>query len=165
VPGLDDIAIAGPDPGLGSVVGPHDRRSGYAVALMQDHAPPLPAGRHEATGFSSTLSVDEAFAHALVNLPPLDLGGTADALVRLQVVEIGGLFGGIAGFTTCPCASAEPTTDRCPNRKEASQDQNDHDPLSGRLFDRVTRRIRFPACSTSCPLPGREGRRDLRAPD
>jgi hypothetical protein len=28
----------------------------------------------------------------------LDPGDTADVLVRVQVVEIGGLFGGIAGF-------------------------------------------------------------------
>jgi hypothetical protein len=34
----------------------------------------------------------------LANLPPLNLTGTADVLVRVQVVEIGGLFGGIAGF-------------------------------------------------------------------
>jgi hypothetical protein len=67
--------------------------------VLRDSADrPCPRGANETTGFSSTLSVDEAFAHALVNLPPLDLGGTADALVRLQVVEIGGLFGGIAGF-------------------------------------------------------------------
>jgi hypothetical protein len=48
-------------------------------------------------GFSGNLSFDEA-AQALANLPPLDLGGTADALVRVQVVEIGGVLGGIAGF-------------------------------------------------------------------
>jgi hypothetical protein len=59
---------------------------------------PCPPGADEATGFSRNLSFDEAFAHALANLPPLDLTGTADVLVRVQVVEIGALFGGIAGF-------------------------------------------------------------------
>jgi hypothetical protein len=70
----------------------------YADALRGSPDRPCPPGADEATGFSSTLSFDEAFAHALANLPPLDLGGTADVLVRVQVVEIGGLFGGIAGF-------------------------------------------------------------------
>jgi hypothetical protein len=59
---------------------------------------PCPPGADEATGFSGNLSFDEAFGQALLNLPPLDLSGTADVLVRVQVVEIGGLFGGIAGF-------------------------------------------------------------------
>jgi hypothetical protein len=70
----------------------------YADALRGSPDRPCPPGADEATGFSSNLSFDEAFAQALANLPPLDLGGTADVLVRVQVVEIGGLFGGIAGF-------------------------------------------------------------------
>ena len=71
---------------------------GYAAVVRGSADRPCPPGADEATGFSSTLSFDEAFAQALANLPPLDLGGTADVLVRVQVVEIGGLFGGIAGF-------------------------------------------------------------------
>jgi len=70
----------------------------YADALRGSPDRPCPPGADEATGFSNSLSFDEAFAQALANLPPLDLGGTADVLVRVQVVEIGGLFGGIAGF-------------------------------------------------------------------
>ena len=59
---------------------------------------PCPPDADEATGFSSNLSFDEAFAQTLANLPPLNLTGTADVLVRVQVVEIGDSFGGIAGF-------------------------------------------------------------------
>ena len=51
----------------------------------------------EATGFSKNLSFDEAFASALESLPATTTK-TADAMDRVQVVEIGGLFGGIAGF-------------------------------------------------------------------
>ncbi len=51
----------------------------------------------EATGFSKNLSFDEAFADALASLPSTTTT-TADAMDRVQVVEIGGLFGGIAGF-------------------------------------------------------------------
>ena len=71
---------------------------GYADTVRGSPDRPCPPGADEATGFSSNLSFDEAFAQALANLPPLDLTGTADVLVRVQVVEIGGLFGGIAGF-------------------------------------------------------------------
>ena len=70
----------------------------YADVVRGSPDRPCPPGADEATGFSGNLSFDEAFAHALANLPPLDLTGTADVLVRVQVVEIGGLFGGIAGF-------------------------------------------------------------------
>jgi hypothetical protein len=70
----------------------------YAAALRGSPDYQCPPGADEATGFSANLSFDEAFADALANLPPIDLGGTADVLVRVQVVEIGGLFGGIAGF-------------------------------------------------------------------
>ena len=48
-------------------------------------------------GFSKNLSFDEAFASALESLPATTTK-TADAMDRVQVVEIGGLFGGIAGF-------------------------------------------------------------------
>ena len=70
----------------------------YADAVKGSSDRPCPPGADEATGFSRNLSFDEAFGHALANLPPLDLTGTADVLVRVQVVEIGALFGGIAGF-------------------------------------------------------------------
>lgn len=48
-----------------------------------------------ATGRSSTLSFDEAFADAVAQLPPSTV---ADGLTRVKVTEIGGLFGGIVGF-------------------------------------------------------------------
>ncbi len=70
----------------------------YADAVRGSPDRPCPPGADEATGFASTLSFDEAFAQALANLPPLDTAGTADVLARVQVVEIGGLFGGIVGF-------------------------------------------------------------------
>jgi hypothetical protein len=71
--------------------------SGYvqAVTGSADHA--CPEGADEAIGFSDKLSFDEAFAKALAGLPPVQSPG-ADALARVQVIEIGGLFGGIAGF-------------------------------------------------------------------
>ncbi|KLL09849.1 MULTISPECIES: hypothetical protein [Protofrankia] len=59
--------------------------------------PALPAEAEEAIGLSSKLSFDEAFANAVANLPPSD-AILADALARVQVLEIGGLFGGFAGF-------------------------------------------------------------------
>ena len=70
----------------------------YADAVRGSADRSCPPGADEATGFSRSLSFDEAFAHALANLPPLPPSGVADALVRVQVVEIGALFGGIAGF-------------------------------------------------------------------
>ncbi|WP_462188232.1 hypothetical protein, partial [Frankia sp. CcWB2] len=48
------------------------------------------AGAEEAIGLSPALSFDEAFAKALANLPSSDTT-TADALARVQVLEIGGL--------------------------------------------------------------------------
>jgi hypothetical protein len=51
----------------------------------------------EATGFSKKLSFDEAFANALASLPERTTTA-ADAMDRVKVVEIGGLFGGVAGF-------------------------------------------------------------------
>ena len=47
------------------------------------------------TGRSMALSFDEAFADALAQLPPSPV---ADGQTRVKVTEIGGLFGGIAGF-------------------------------------------------------------------
>lgn len=46
-------------------------------------------------GASSELSFDDAFADALAKLPPSPV---ADGLTRVEVVQIGGLFGGIVGF-------------------------------------------------------------------
>ena len=51
----------------------------------------------EATGFSKKLSFDEAFADAVAKLPPIE-PPVADALSQVHVLEIGGRFGGIAGF-------------------------------------------------------------------
>lgn len=48
-----------------------------------------------ATGRSVKLNFDEAFADAVAQLPS---SGVADGLTRVEVTEIGGLFGGIAGF-------------------------------------------------------------------
>ncbi len=69
----------------------------YIQAIKGDVDRPCPQGADEATGFSKNLSFDEAFAKALANLPPVN-SPVADALERIQVVEIGGLFGGFAGF-------------------------------------------------------------------
>jgi hypothetical protein len=54
-------------------------------------------GVDEATGFSASQSFDEAFARARANLPQLP-PGVPDALEEIKVLEIGALFGGIAGF-------------------------------------------------------------------
>jgi hypothetical protein len=43
------------------------------------------------------MSFDEAFADAIANLRP-SLPDHPDALSRVEVVDIGGLFGGLAGF-------------------------------------------------------------------
>lgn len=51
----------------------------------------------EATGFSKKLSFEEAFANARANLPPAQSPG-ADSLEQIQVLQIGALFGSIAGF-------------------------------------------------------------------
>lgn len=51
----------------------------------------------EAIGTSPNLSFDEAFRAALENLPDRD-PAHPDELTTVQVVETGGLFGGIAGF-------------------------------------------------------------------
>jgi hypothetical protein len=69
----------------------------YVEAMVGGADRTCPEGADEATGFSKNLSFDEAFARALAKLPPSEVTG-ADILARVQVVEIGGLFGGIAGF-------------------------------------------------------------------
>jgi hypothetical protein len=51
----------------------------------------------EVTGMSGRLSFDEAFADAIAQLRP-SFPDHPDALSRVEVAEIGGLFGGIAGF-------------------------------------------------------------------
>ncbi|MGH3940984.1 MAG: hypothetical protein ACRDTG_20565 [Pseudonocardiaceae bacterium] len=71
--------------------------AGYSQSIKGEGSRSCPPGADEATGFSKKLSFDEAFANAVANLPPIE-PPVADALSRVQVVEIGGLFGGIAGF-------------------------------------------------------------------
>lgn len=51
----------------------------------------------EATGMSRRLSFDEAFARALANLPR-SVPQPPATLTRVEVVEVGGLFGGFAAF-------------------------------------------------------------------
>jgi hypothetical protein len=62
---------------------------------------PCPSGAEQATGSSRTLSSDEAFACAVASLPPVD-PPFPDALTRIRVLEVGGLFGGSAGFHDLP---------------------------------------------------------------
>ena len=69
----------------------------FAAVVPEEPAGPSPSGTAEATGMSARLSFDEAFAAALANLPPLT-PPHPDALTRVQVVDTGGLFGGVAGF-------------------------------------------------------------------
>lgn len=69
----------------------------FTHAVTGDADRPRSPGEDEATGFSKKLSFDEAFANAVANLPPIE-PPVPDALSRVQVLEIGGLFGGIAGF-------------------------------------------------------------------
>ncbi|MGH8901351.1 MAG: hypothetical protein ACRDYA_06625 [Egibacteraceae bacterium] len=71
--------------------------SSYARAVSGRPDRPCPEGADEATGFSRNLRFDEAFANALANLPPFE-PPFPDALARVEVVEIGGLFAGFAGF-------------------------------------------------------------------
>lgn len=71
--------------------------AGYSQAIRGEERRSGPSGADEATGFSKKLSFDEAFANAVDNLPPIE-PPVADALSRVQVLEIGALFGGIAGF-------------------------------------------------------------------
>ncbi|CAN5825608.1 hypothetical protein BH09ACT7_BH09ACT7_28040 [soil metagenome] len=63
----------------------------------------VPVGRHigpppnEAVGMSPDLKFDDAFADALANLEQIE-PAHPDQMTRVEVVETGGLFGGIAGF-------------------------------------------------------------------
>ena len=54
-------------------------------------------GVDEAIGTSSNLKFDEAFANALQNMPPYKPPHT-DPLETIDVVKMGALFGGVAGF-------------------------------------------------------------------
>lgn len=69
----------------------------FAVAVAGSPDLPCPPGAEQATGFSRNLSFDEAFADALTGLPPAE-PPFPDALTRIRVLEVGALFGGIAGF-------------------------------------------------------------------
>jgi hypothetical protein len=69
----------------------------YLRAVGDNADRPCPQGADEATGFSKKLSFEEAFANARANLPPAQ-SPAADSLERIQVLEIGALYGGIAGF-------------------------------------------------------------------
>jgi hypothetical protein len=68
---------------------------GPLAALLPDQQVP---GGDEATGLSADLSFDEAFRDAVAGLPPLNGGVVADQLATVRVIDIAGLFGGIAGF-------------------------------------------------------------------
>ncbi len=68
----------------------------YAQTVGPDEE--CPEGADQATGFSKNLSFDEAFAEAVANLPPIE-DPHPDQLQRVRVLEIGALFGGIAGFS------------------------------------------------------------------
>ncbi len=69
----------------------------YLRAIGDNADRPCPQGADEATGFSKKLSFEEAFANARTNLPPAR-SPVADSLEHIEVLEIGALFGGIAGF-------------------------------------------------------------------
>ncbi len=74
-----------------------DERTARYTATVVSSTQTAPEGSDEATGFSSNLSFDEAFADALNNLPePKE--PVADQLQRITVQETGALLGGIVGF-------------------------------------------------------------------
>jgi hypothetical protein len=70
---------------------------GAALAPLDQAVAATNGDTDVATGFSANLSFDEAFAAALANLPEAQ-PPFPDALARVEVQQIGGLFGGIAGF-------------------------------------------------------------------
>ena len=74
-----------------------DDLRGFAEAVAGSPDLPCPPGAEQGTGFSRSLSFDEAFAAALASLPPVE-PPFPDALTRIRVLEVGGLFGGFAGF-------------------------------------------------------------------
>ena len=69
----------------------------FVAAVEGSRDLPCPPGAEQSTGFSRNLSFDEAFADALVGLPSA-APPFSDALTRIRVLEVGALFGGIAGF-------------------------------------------------------------------
>jgi hypothetical protein len=69
----------------------------YLRAVGENADRPCPPGADEATGFSRKLSFEEAFTNARANLPPVQ-SPVADSVERIQVLQIGALFGSIAGF-------------------------------------------------------------------
>jgi hypothetical protein len=71
--------------------------AGYLRAITGSTPDDLAVDIDMATGFSKRLSFDEAFGKAVANLPPAEVT-VADALQRIEIVEMGALFGGVAGF-------------------------------------------------------------------
>lgn len=71
--------------------------SGYVHAMTGDGTRTCPPEGDEATGFSKNLSFEEAFSDALSKLPVRE-PQHPDELETVEVLEIGGLFGGFAGF-------------------------------------------------------------------
>ncbi len=69
----------------------------FAMAVSGSPDLPCPSGAEQATGFSRSLSFDEAFANALSGLPPFE-PPFPDAMARIRVLEVGALFGGLPGF-------------------------------------------------------------------
>ncbi len=69
----------------------------FAAAVSDEPAETDASEEREATGMSPRLSFDEAFADAVSKLPePLETH--PDQMTTVDVVHIGALFGGIAGF-------------------------------------------------------------------
>ncbi|HSH59601.1 MAG TPA: hypothetical protein VK988_08185 [Acidimicrobiales bacterium] len=85
--GSDDVAIEDCD----------SRLEGYTQALGGGTDEECPEQADVATGFSRKLSFDEALADALARLAVIEPPGP-DALASVRVLEVGALFGGIAGF-------------------------------------------------------------------
>ena len=69
----------------------------YQRAIKGSEGRPCPDGAVQATGFSGNQSFDEAFGNAVAALPAF-VPPFPDAMDRIEVLEVGGLFGGIAGF-------------------------------------------------------------------
>lgn len=70
----------------------------FADVVADRRSEPDSPPEREGVGMSRNLSFDEAFAAAVADLPARLDAQHPDALTHVQVVEIGGLFGGIAGF-------------------------------------------------------------------
>ncbi len=70
---------------------------GLPAELADLVPPPVAGGERRATGYSSNLSFDEAFADAVKTITAeQDLH--PDELLKVRVEEVGGLFGGLFGF-------------------------------------------------------------------